>query len=116
MKKIIAVDDNEDLLELTRMVLKAHFDIRTTTDPSKILEMIEVDTVLVLTDREMPGMDGFELARAIKAQPNPPKVLMITGNADLNHQEEALKAGIDGFLQKPFHPKTLLDHVNALIS
>ena len=104
------------MLDMMELVLKNHFSVRTTTDPEKVLGMIEDDTLLILTDREMPNLNGFELARVIKARPNPPKVLMVTGGATEIDQDEALKAGIDGFLQKPFFPKVLIDSINALIS
>ncbi|HYM15508.1 MAG TPA: response regulator [Dehalococcoidia bacterium] len=56
---------------------------------------------LVLLDVGLPKLNGFDACRAIKTKPAPPRVLLITGNADLPELETC---GADGLLEKPFDP------------
>ena len=67
---------------------------------------------IVLTDVEMPGMSGYELARAIHATVSPemiPLIIALTANASDNDREQARLAGIHDYLTKPYSPQDLMD-------
>jgi len=106
---VLVVDDTEML----RIVLKRFFEsigyaAVTACDPVEALEMLaegRVSPDLIVTDVEMPKMDGIEFVRQLRAsgQPYGNLPILTTSGADRNDVEpRALEAGSDGFLSKPF--------------
>jgi CheY-like chemotaxis protein len=78
----------------------------------------ELRPEIVLLDVEMPGLDGLEVCRQLKADPTgaPPTVILITGLEAAEHRTRGEEAGADAYLTKPFSPLTilqLLDQVTA---
>lgn len=57
---------------------------------------------LLLTDLRMPGMDGLDLLRAVKARPGDLPVILLTGHGDVGHAVQAIRAGAEDFLEKPY--------------
>ncbi len=114
----LVVDDDPALLELTTHVLRsvAGSEVVAFHEPLRALEMIFAapeSFELVVTDFNMPGLDGFELAHQIQARAPRLQVLLISG-AELD-SDEVTHAGVQGFLPKPYRPSQLLETVRRLL-
>lgn len=72
---------------------------------------------LILTDWHMPGMDGVELCRAVRrdAKYRDIKIVMVTSDAVMSAVNEALQAGADDFVMKPFTPQVLQERLEAIM-
>jgi two-component system chemotaxis response regulator CheY len=72
---------------------------------------------LILTDWHMPGMDGVQLCRAVRsdARYNSVKIIMVTSDAVMSAVNEALQAGADDFVMKPFTPQVLSERLEAIM-
>ncbi len=105
---ILIVDDNEQNLKLARVALECEgFDVRTATDGEAAIEMLRtVHPRLILMDVQLPGLDGLEVARRLKADPATRDILIIavTAYAMKGDRERAMSAGCDGYIAKPLDP------------
>ena len=119
-RKILVVDDALTVRELQRTILeRAGFDVRVATDGDQALSRLaEEPSDLVLTDIEMPNMDGFALTEAIRAHPtlsNIP-VLILSSRSSETDRKRGLDAGADGYIVKSgFDEGSLLDAVHRLL-
>lgn len=114
MKKILIVEDHADIRRLIRMTLEFEdYAIFEATDGERGLFMaLEVKPDLVLLDVMMPGaIDGLEVCRRLKAQPNPPRILLLTARGRSEDLEAGALAGSDVYLVKPFSPLQLIDTI-----
>jgi two-component system chemotaxis sensor kinase CheA len=118
--RILVVDDALTVRELQRNILeRAGFDVRLATDGRQaLMKLAEEPTDLILTDIEMPNMDGFAFTEAVRAHPtlaNIP-VLMLTSRASDSDRQRGLDAGADGYIVKSgFDEGSLLTAVHRLI-
>ncbi len=110
-RPILLVDDHPSNLKLARAVLtKAGYDVRTATNADDALAILEsFRPALILMDLQLPGMDGFELARRLKASPATQDmiILALTAYAMKGDDERALAAGCDGYIAKPIDTRAL---------
>jgi two-component system chemotaxis sensor kinase CheA len=119
-RRILVVDDALTVRELQRSILeRAGFDVRVAVDGSEALsKLAEEPSDLVLTDVEMPTMDGFALTEAIRAHPsvaNIPVLILTSRSSDADRQR-GLDAGADGYIVKSgFDEGSLLAAVHRLI-
>ena len=119
-RRILVVDDALTVRELQRSILeRAGFDVRLAIDGLQALaKLAEEPADLVLTDVEMPNMDGFALTAAIRAAPgltNIP-ILILSSLSSEADRRRGLDAGADGFLRKSgFDESGLLSAVNRLL-
>jgi CheY-like chemotaxis protein len=118
-KTILAVDDEAHILHVVSLKLKnAGFTVLTANDAEEALEAAASATIdLLITDFQMPGMTGLELARRIHSEPgrkNLP-VILVTAHGLALEPVELAQCGITACLSKPFSPRDLLDKVNELI-
>ena len=114
---ILAVDDREENRALLARYLtrSGHFVV-TAPGGVEALEMLaNADVDVVLLDRMMPGMDGREVLRRIKAEPRlrATPVIMISGEQDMQGIIECIEAGADDYLFKPFNPVLLQARIKA---
>jgi class 3 adenylate cyclase len=114
---ILAVDDREENRELLARYLtrSGHFVV-TAPGGVEALEMLaNADVDVVLLDRMMPGMDGREVLRRIKAEPRlrATPVIMISGEQDMQGIVDCIEAGADDYLFKPFNPVLLQARIKA---
>jgi putative two-component system response regulator len=106
--RILIVDDQETNLRLLSQILKqaGYRQIERTTDPHRALPLfMEFAPDLVLTDLQMPGMDGFEVIAAIRQQITEGvylPIMMLTADLSCETKLKALSAGAHDFLSKPF--------------
>jgi PAS domain S-box-containing protein len=115
--RVLAVDDlpeNCDLLE--RLLGQAGFEIRTAGSGAEALPLVaQWRPHLVVLDLRMPGMDGWEVARRLRAEQGQGlKILALSASAFQEDQQRALDAGADAFLAKPFQPAGLLECIKDL--
>ncbi|MEM9314744.1 MAG: adenylate/guanylate cyclase domain-containing protein [Pseudomonadota bacterium] len=114
---ILAVDDREENRELLARYLtrSGHFVV-TAPGGQEALDLLEnADVDVVLLDRLMPGMDGREVLRRIKAEARwrATPVIMISGEQDMEGIVECIEAGADDYLFKPFNPVLLQARIKA---
>ncbi len=120
LRRILVVDDALTVRELQRSILeRAGFDVRVATDGMHALSMLaEEPADLILTDVEMPLMDGFALTVAIRANPaltNIP-VLILSSLSSPEDRQRGLDVGADGYIIKnSFDEASLLAAVNRLL-
>jgi two-component system, cell cycle response regulator DivK len=102
---ILIVDDNPLNLKLIRVLLRADgYDVRTCADAEEALVALgEFRPAVILMDIQLPGIDGLELTRRLKADPATRDIVIIalTAYAMKGDEEKARAAGCDGYLTKP---------------
>lgn len=110
---ILIVDDNPLNLKLVDYLLTAKgYVVITATNAEEALELLNRVTInLILMDLQLPGMDGLELTRMLKADPKYLKtpIIAITAYAMKGDKEKALAAGCDGYIAKPIDTRKLPD-------
>lgn len=113
-ERILVVDDEPQITRVLRASLSAQrYDVRTANDPQEALRIFaEWDPDLVITDLAMPDMNGVELARAIRRGSNTPIIVLSVRDQDVS-KVEALDAGADDYVTKPFSTQELLARVRA---
>jgi two-component system KDP operon response regulator KdpE len=113
-ERILVVDDEIQITRVLRASLSAQrYDVRTANDPEEALRLFEEwDPDLIVTDLMMPGMTGIDLCRAIRRKSRTPIVVLSV--RDQEHAKvEALDAGADDYVTKPFSIQELLARVRA---
>jgi CheY-like chemotaxis protein len=108
---ILIVDDNPINLRLLRTLLVAEgYVVRTAMDAEEALTVLEdFEPDLILMDLQLPGMDGLELTRRLKANPRTKDtlVLAVTAYAMKGDSQRVLSSGCDGYVAKPIDTRTL---------
>lgn len=110
-EKILAVDDEPDMLKLLSMIIreKTPYEITTTNNPLEAVELAKDGRFdLVIADLKMPGLDGMELLDAIKAVDADIPVIIVTAYATMESAVEAMKKGGFDFITKPFKKEQIL--------
>jgi signal transduction histidine kinase len=114
--RVLLADDNADMREYLRRLLGRYWSIEAVADGAAALEAARREPPdLVLTDVMMPGVDGFALLRALRAEPRTRTVpvLLLSARAGEESRVEGLEAGADDYLVKPFSARELIARVNA---
>jgi len=108
--KMLVVDDNADLRSnLAQQFMAEDFDVDTAADGKDALDkMGKGNYDIVLLDLKMPGMDGMEVLREMKALNKNPHVIMLTAVADVATAQECVKLGASDYVSKPYDPEDLL--------
>ncbi len=117
---ILIVDDNAANLKLARMLLAGEgYEVRSASDAEEAVVVLQsFRPRLVLMDLQMPGMDGFELTRRLKADPamRGIVILALTAYAMKGDEEKALAAGCDGYIAKPIDTRSLPGVIAACLA
>lgn len=118
-KKILVVDDEKDIVELISFNLKRNgFDVLSAHNGHEALELAEQELPdLILLDLMMPGVDGTEVTRRLKADPRTAKIplLMLTARSEETDVVVGLTLGADDYVTKPFSMKILLARLNTVL-
>jgi two-component system chemotaxis response regulator CheY len=118
-KTILAVDDSSSLRQMVAFSLKAAgYQVVEAVDGQDGLEKAQLQAVdLVLTDQNMPKMDGLSLIKLLRGMPNYQKVpiLMLTTESSDEMKQKGRAAGANGWLVKPFDPQRLIEVVKKVI-
>lgn len=117
--KILIVDDDLDTLKLVGTTLEREgFDIVAANDGEKALQLVESDPpALILLDIMMPKIDGYEVTRRLKDNPQTAQIpiVLFTAKAQVEDKVEGLELGVDDYLTKPTHPAELVARVRAVL-
>jgi two-component system response regulator MprA len=116
--KILVVDDERAVRESLRRALELEgYEIKLAADGVEALTTLADDpeTDAVILDILMPGVDGLEVCRRIRATGNRVPVLMLTARDEVESRVEGLDAGADDYVTKPFALEELLARVRALL-
>lgn len=117
---VLVVDDNHANLKLLRVILEAEgYDVRCACTGEDALAMLDsVDPRAFLLDVHLPGMDGLEVARRIRAHPQHHRtpIIAVTASAGISEKPSALAAGCDVWLTKPFDADVLLCTLATLLA
>jgi CheY-like chemotaxis protein len=112
------VDDDNVTLDVLRAILDLdEFDVQTAADGAEALELARTDRFdVVVLDVMMPGMNGFEVCRALKDDPATASVpvVLLTARDREEDREEGIAAGCDAYLTKPFSPLHLIEVLSEL--
>lgn len=113
-KKILVVDDEAQIIRVMRRILSAHqFDIRTAGDGEAALDLFnDWKPDLIVTDLQMPNMDGLELCRRVRGLSDIPIIVLSVRNEEKTIVE-ALDTGADDYITKPFGTNELLARIRA---
>jgi putative two-component system response regulator len=109
-RRVLVVDDQEEILEsLRRLLIRSGHEVEVAHDGVEALARLKLGIDLVLVDAEMPGMDGFELCRRIRADAefHDLPVMMVTGRDSKTDRLRAVEAGVNDFIGKPVDPTEL---------
>ncbi|MFO1381379.1 MAG: response regulator [Chitinivorax sp.] len=107
---ILLVDDDEALLETVAdmLAIKDGLGVQTARDGQEALALLQhFQPDLTLVDIRMPGMNGWELVRAMRARSGTQKIVMLTGSHAEDDIRSAFERGVDGYLLKPVRANLL---------
>jgi DNA-binding response OmpR family regulator len=117
---IVVADDDPAVVNLVKMRLRmAQFTVLAAGDSEKALAMIQAkDPVAVILDVQMPGGGGLSLLSKLKADPKTSAVpvMMLTGERNAETVLQAMDAGADDYMVKPFLPDNLAERVSRLVN
>lgn len=116
--KLLIVEDNPELLMLMRQLMKQYYRVYIAKNGLEALDIIhKKDLDLIISDVMMPEMNGFELTRQVKddANYNHLPIILLTAKTQEEDEQEALRAGADEYLTKPFRLKDLKLRIDNII-
>lgn len=119
MSRLLVVDDDPSIIQLLELLLMLEgFEVATAADPVEALALAERhEPDLVLVDMMMPGMDGTQLTRELRAIPGNASLPVIAVTAKSSPQDTWLgwQAGVDSYVPKPFEPEELLAEIRRVL-
>ncbi|MDD4768486.1 MAG: response regulator [Eubacteriales bacterium] len=117
-KKVLIIEDNLISLQLMTYLLEtAGFSIFSALDGQEGLELAGKKPDLIICDVHLPGVDGYQVAAALKAQPALAEtpLVAVTALAMVGDREKLLKGGFDFYISKPIEPETFAAQITALV-
>lgn len=115
-QKILIVDDDNNIAELISLYLtKECYDTQIVNDGEAALEAFtSYSPNLILLDLMLPGIDGYQVCREIRAKDNTP-IIMLSAKGEIFDKVLGLELGADDYMEKPFDPKELVARVKAVL-
>lgn len=118
--RILVVEDNEPSLNLMVYLLEAfgHKPLPIDNGEEGLKTALREKPDLILCDIHLPGIDGYEVVRRLKAEPNCRSIptVAVTALAMVGDRDRVLEAGFDGYLSKPIDPETFVEQVEAFLN
>jgi DNA-binding response OmpR family regulator len=118
-KRILVVDDEPQSLKLIGMLLKRRgYEVVSANSGTQALTKAQVESPdLIVLDIMMPGMDGYEVCRRLRADPATAgtPIIMFTARMKMDDKVTGFQAGADDYLVKPIHPEELASRVETLL-
>jgi DNA-binding response OmpR family regulator len=113
---ILLVDDEQHIIDLAQMYLEQDgYRVTSVTDGAIALtRILNEKPSLVVLDLMLPGLDGWEVCRRVRAQSDVP-IIMLTARSDDIDKIVGLELGADDYLTKPFNPRELVARVKAIL-
>jgi CheY-like chemotaxis protein len=117
-KRVLVVDDQESMREMLADLLDmmGHETFKASSAAEALARLAQDDVDLVITDLNMPEMDGMELTKRIKARTPHLPVLVITGYGTFHTERTILAGGADGCIPKPCTIHRVRDSVTAALT
>lgn len=114
---ILVVDDEANIVELVRLYLEREgYQVKTAGDGISAMQAVLTQRpALIVLDVMLPGMDGFEVCKKIRAGDNDVPIMMVTARDDDIDKILGLELGADDYLTKPFNPRELVARVKAIL-
>ncbi len=115
MGKVLVLDDEEDVLSLVRKILlKMGYEVHATSRIDEFYSVLDGDVKLILLDDVMPEKTGIEICRELKKDSERSKVpiIVFSASGSKEKKEEAIEAGAEEFLVKPFSIEQLVDIID----
>ena len=117
--RILIADDDEGLRHLLRLVLcREGYEVIEAADGSEALaRAYDSDPTLILLDVMMPGVDGFDVCRALRSDQRTHRlpIVFVTAIDDIKQRNETLKLGADDCIKKPIGPRELVNRVRGVM-
>src|ERR1700691_146893 len=115
--RILVVDDESQIRRVMRTTLPMHgYEVSEAANGEEALNLVRSsDYDLVLLDVNMPGKSGLEVCREIRIGGSSPAIIMITVRDSATDKVDALDAGADGYITKPFGISELLARIRAVL-
>jgi DNA-binding response OmpR family regulator len=117
--KILVVDDDKTTRKLLNLFLKAKgYEVVTAENGLDALEKLGTESInLVVTDMNMPYMDGIELTKNLRSDDNWKNIpiVMVTTEADEDERKKAVEAGVDDYLVKPANAEQITDSIKRIL-
>jgi type IV pilus assembly protein PilB len=113
-KKILLVDDDEDFRNLATILLEtAGYDVEQVSDGVEAIVTLQTSSYdLILSDIEMPGLDGFTMLHALQSKNLDTPLVFLTGNDSMDKEEKGYELGAVDYIRKPIRRKMFLTRVN----
>jgi putative two-component system response regulator len=114
--KLILVDDNLSNLRVGKNVLSKKYEVYTAPSATKLFDLLQdINPAMILLDIEMPGMNGYEAIKLLKAKEETRDipVIFLTGKTDTDNELEGLDLGAIDYITKPFQPTLLLKRIEV---
>jgi len=113
--RVLVVEDNEQNMYLLSFILeKSGYEVLQARSGTEGIELASrTKPTIILLDIQLPGMDGYEVARRLKARPETGDIpiVAVTSYAMLGDRERALEAGCTGYIEKPINPETFVAQI-----
>lgn len=113
---VLIVEDTPDVIKIIHLALRRDFKVMAAPDGLRGLELAQKHRPdLIITDLMMPGIDGLELVRRLRADPNVAHIpiVMLTARGAIEDRVAGLQGGVNAYMQKPFSARELLSTVRA---
>jgi two-component system, cell cycle response regulator DivK len=113
---VLLIEDSEQNRHLATFLLEKHgFQVVCAPDgPSGVQLARTLDPALILLDIQLPGMDGYAVARALRVLPDREQtpIMAVTSYAMVGDREKCLAAGCNGYIKKPINPDTFVPEIS----
>jgi CheY-like chemotaxis protein len=117
-KRILVVEDHPINVKLVTLLLQNSYEVMTAADAEEALQVLQrFSPDLILMDVQLPGMDGLELTRRLKADPCTRGIVVValTAYAMKGDEDKALAAGCSGYITKPLDTKAFGEQIAAYL-
>ena len=114
-KRILLIEDNVQNRYLANFLLEARGweMVHAEDGPTGVALAGQIDPVLILLDIQLPGMDGYAVAKALRSDPKQQAIpiVAVTSYAMAGDRERCLAAGCNGYIEKPINPETFVSEI-----
>jgi two-component system cell cycle response regulator DivK len=118
-RTVLLIEDNEQNRYLATFLLEQHgFKVFAAPDgPSGVAQALDLRPDLILLDIQLPGMDGYAVARALRTHESLQRVpiVAVTSYAMVGDREKSLGAGCNGYIEKPINPDTFVAEISRFV-
>jgi two-component system, cell cycle response regulator DivK len=115
---VLLIEDNEQNRYLATFLLEQHgYTVRSAPDGRQGIALAEeLQPALILLDIQLPAMDGYAVARALRERPamRSTPIVAVTSYAMVGDRERCLEAGCDGYIEKPIDPETFVAQIREV--